>query len=74
MGMYDGTQYFFGRNEWLGNIAMNSDFAGLIFEVDQVIPNAITHTIRNFVAMGTNGGVIIGNTPYNFDGTSSNTL
>lgn len=60
------SQYYLGRNEWLGIAAVNSEDNALIFEADSVIPYEPTWTIKNYVALGgRKGGLDIGNMPYN---------
>ncbi len=62
-------RYYLGRNEWLGAISVNSQDAAMHFEADSVTSN--THpiwTIKNFIAIGNReGGINIGNKPYNYD-------
>ena len=65
----EDTRYALGRNEWLGSISVNSQDAALHFEADNVTSGGNNiWTIKNFVAIGNSeGGINLGNKPYNYD-------
>jgi hypothetical protein len=63
------SQYYLGRNEWLGSMSINSDDAALHFEADSVLASGNTiWKIENFATVGSSiGGINLGNVPYNYD-------
>ncbi|WP_196138876.1 putative Ig domain-containing protein [Aliikangiella sp. G2MR2-5] len=67
------SQYHLGRNEWLGTMSINSQDAAMHFEADNVIGGGDPiWTIKNFVAVGNpDGGINIGNQPYNYGSAGS---
>ena len=63
---------YFGRNEWLGPMSVNSPDTAFYFEADTVLAGEPSWTIRNAIAIRPNGtGINIG-LPYN--GTTPNII
>jgi hypothetical protein len=65
----EDPDYYLGRNEWLGNMSINSQDASMTFEADEVLTSGdLIWSIRNFVTVGSGKtGVNIGNLPYNYN-------
>ncbi len=60
--------YYLGRNEWLGNMSINSQDTAIAFEADYILENGDPiWTIKHFLSIGGNKtGVNIGNRPSNY--------
>lgn len=61
-----GEDYYLANNEWLGCMSVNSVDSAFSSEADNVVHNKNILHVKDFVAIHPeNGGLSIGNTPYN---------
>jgi hypothetical protein len=73
-GGISGEDYFLSNNEWLGCMSINSEDDAFTIEADNVLHNSRTSYIKDFLAVNSNGGIAISNTPYNYNKTSTTTI